>query len=542
MKNELKILTWKYRNKGLHRPRRMKFTHHHVNAWADMMDRNVSIPHELVCITDDPEGIDKRIRCIDINEIDNGLMILGDCYVRLSLFRPEVAGKIGDRIVSMDLDCVVLDNIDKFVDRPEPLVLMDRDKLHIGGSGRTSFLGGMWLMSKGAYPELYYDFDWRKLKWQEDRILDNKGALRRDHGYKVVHAECIENDYVPGSDQAWISYRLRNEKPAVWTGRGVQIFRLKKPEKIKASTKIVFTPDPFSREMQEYDWVVDNYGEAPEELCRTFAEKAIGAKTTKKGDINRLRFLCWKWENRGLHRPNRAQYTGKHVNKWADMVNENCNIPHDLVCITDDPGGIDENKVTVMDIPDKELLILGDCYVRLQMFDKRFQNMLGGEKLVSMDLDCIITGKLDPLFNRENDFTIWSHRWGSSKQRVAPYCGSMWMVKNGSMNYIWQNFQLQDLSWKRHHKKSKDEDWGWRCVNRKAMQKGFKVGSDQAWIAYCCYPDKASIWRKRDGVYNFNQIRDMGLPDNARIVFFAGAVEPDDKKLAKKNKWMKKYY
>ncbi len=59
------------------------------------------------------------------------------------------------------------------------------------------------------------------------------------------------------------------------------------------------------------------------------------------------------------------------------------------------------------------------------------------------------------------------------------------------------------------------------------MNAGF-FGSDQGWISFCLKPNE-SKWGRKDGVYSYrNHLEQTGarLPENARIVFWHGRVDP----------------
>ena len=45
---------------------RTKFRAQHVNTLRNMFRRHLHMPHEFVCITDDPAGIDQDIRIVKL--------------------------------------------------------------------------------------------------------------------------------------------------------------------------------------------------------------------------------------------------------------------------------------------------------------------------------------------------------------------------------------------------------------------------------------------------------------------------------------------
>jgi hypothetical protein len=208
-----------------------------------------------------------------------------------------------------------------------------------------------------------------------------------------------------------------------------------------------------------------------------------------------LTVLTWLWKQ-----PlSRAVYTAHHVNIWADMVRRNLSMPHRIACVTDLPEGIDP-AVEILPPPgefvDWRIPSWGprrpQCLRRIAMFapdaGKRF-----GERFVCMDLDCIVTGPLDPLFADDVEFRICK---GTAHGRL--YNGSMMLLKAGSRAQVYERFTLDE-----------------------AVKAGRRfVGSDQAWISHCLGAGEAT-WGPEHGVQWHGQpVRDP------RVVFFPGATKP----------------
>jgi len=277
-----------------------------------------------------------------------------------------------------------------------------------------------------------------------------------------------------------------------------------------------------------------------------------------------LTVVCWKWKNKGWHRP-RIEYTAEHVNIFARMVNKNLSMPHRILCITDDPVGIDPKIETYPIWEDKGALETGGCFVRLRAFSKEQEMMdLLGDRYVTIDLDCVITGQLDPLFKpyMDEDLVLLL-----STGKHTPYWGSMWMNKTGTFSRIWDDFNVNDLVWY-----NKTNGSGGFFTHPEAVKKGFIVGSDQAWISACVYPD-APIWTEEDGIYSYRLLKkpkevsvkrwrkdpntnrkikvdkqiDVDgwggeLPPGARIVFFNGVADPSLASCQKECPWIKDHW
>lgn len=126
-----------------------------------------------------------------------------------------------------------------------------------------------------------------------------------------------------------------------------------------------------------------------------------------------------------------------------------------------------------------------------------------GPRFVSVDLDCAIIDRMEPVWDRPEDFVIWE-----SRIKAMQYNGSMWMMDAGSRAQVYDKFIPTESP-------------------RLARRAGY-LGSDQAWINYVLGGNEA-VWTRKDGVYNFRlDLRHMNwaLPADARIVFFCGNVDP----------------
>lgn len=219
----------------------------------------------------------------------------------------------------------------------------------------------------------------------------------------------------------------------------------------------------------------------------------------------------------------RSSYTGEHVNILRRMVRRNYSDPHRFVLVTDDPTGLTESDIEPFqlwtdfaDLRNPNGSNNPSCYRRLRLFAPEPGAFLG-PRFVCLDLDCVITGDMRPIWNRPDDFVIWKAPGGNHN----PYCGSMFMLKAGARPTVWTEFDP---------------------VKSPILtaQHGY-FGSDQAWIAHALGPNEAT-WAKKDGVYSYRlQVGDRQLPANCRIVFFHGKPDPDDADPQRKA-WVRENY
>jgi hypothetical protein len=222
-----------------------------------------------------------------------------------------------------------------------------------------------------------------------------------------------------------------------------------------------------------------------------------------------LAICTWLWGDK---------YTVEDVYKLKRGIDRHLNETYRFLVMTErernwsPPQGIERHA-----IKDPELLKHQGCFARLRMFDYGWQqNRKLDDRLVCLDLDVVIVGALDVLFDRKETFIILG---GANSMNPCPFNGSVMMVAPGHHGELWSDFSLE------------------------AAQKipFYKFPDDQGWIAHKL-PD-APTWPcgRKSGIYAFMkpgwQFNHHLLPQNARIVAFPGARQPGD---FKNLDWVKK--
>ena len=236
-----------------------------------------------------------------------------------------------------------------------------------------------------------------------------------------------------------------------------------------------------------------------------------------------IQVVTFLWNDENYRFNGLFRYGADHVNRWALAVRRNLTIEHEIVCITDGVGGLDPS-IRVIPLWD-DLRDMGGCYTRLRAFSPDMKDIIG-PRFVWMDVDCVITGNLDPLFSRTEDFVIWSNGYSGN-----PYCGSMVMMDAGARRCVW-------------------DDFGPDCPDLASRY----VGTDQAWIAHRL-GDGEATWTQKDGVlsrYDVGilngmtrksfKLRPKPLRDNAKIVFFHGPVDPSLPEIQENLPWIKDHW
>lgn len=232
-----------------------------------------------------------------------------------------------------------------------------------------------------------------------------------------------------------------------------------------------------------------------------------------------IHIITFKWRSPTYS----VTYTAEHVNILADMVRRHYQGPHRFLCITDDPRGIEVETYPLWgdcsQLKNASGAHLPSCYRRLKLFDPETQAELGikpGDRLVQIDLDTVICGSLNPLFDRDDPFVGWAVP-GSFHPRV--FNGSMWMVRAGAEAHVWRDFN-PDTS------------------PQEAKAARF-LGSDQSWMSYRL--QGRAGWTDSDGVYSYPLLlkRYSEPPENARVIMFHGFQKPWKEGL---QPWVQKYW
>lgn len=233
----LSVVCWKWTQVGC----RSKFDASHVNVLRNMVERNYRGDWQMVCFTDDPTGIDPRVKTVRIRDVFSDLhnpvgREYPSCYRRLSAFDSDFHEYVGGRFVSVDLDCVIIKDITPLWDRTEDIVFWQSP------IRAPDYNGSMWLVRTGSRPQLYKDFN------------PEKSPIITKQANKL------------GSDQGWFSFRCPGE--AVWTSDRDGIYAwnpqlLNRRWLLPPNASIVFFPgieNPWHESSQrKAPWILEHY-------------------------------------------------------------------------------------------------------------------------------------------------------------------------------------------------------------------------------------------------------------------------------------------
>lgn len=237
----LDVVCWLWKPNILYRS---QYGAEHVNTLRSMVARNFNQPHRFSVITDQPDlAYHPGIRVIPLwDDFSTQESVYGpespNCHRRLKAFSKEMAHVIGERFVSVDLDCVIVDDMAPVWNRTDDFVIWGED------NRRTPYNGSMWMMTAGSRSHVWEDF-----------IVDPQRAIRWALGSGFF-----------GSDQAWMCYALGGNEKRWTSDDGVYSYRMhvqRNGGKMPAAARIVMFEgnyDPWNPAAQRTSpWIAEHY-------------------------------------------------------------------------------------------------------------------------------------------------------------------------------------------------------------------------------------------------------------------------------------------
>lgn len=186
----LEVVTFKWAKPGY----RSTYGPEHVNTMYNMVRRHYAEPFRFTCVTDNPKGIDDRVRCVELwDDFKDMPSPHGEanpsCFRRLKLYSDWARTSFGPRILQIDLDMVLVDDVRSLWNRPEREGVLWADNLN----PTSPYNGAMQLITPGLHPV------WECFK------ADPQSAITRARASRFF-----------GSDQAQLALWLGPNMPR-WT-------------------------------------------------------------------------------------------------------------------------------------------------------------------------------------------------------------------------------------------------------------------------------------------------------------------------------------
>ena len=209
-----------------------------------------------------------------------------------------------------------------------------------------------------------------------------------------------------------------------------------------------------------------------------------------------LSICTWMWGDK---------YSPEYVNRLHRGLRRNLTRPFRFLLMTESSRDIAlPFLIERYPIPDPDLCTK-DCFARLRMFDPAWQkslNLVG--PIVCIDLDVVITGNCDQLFDRQEPLVVLQ---GANAANPCPYNCSVFMLWPGTNPEVWSEFSLEAAQGIPHYGFPDDQGWLHALVPGAAA---WRVGPSSGIYAY-----RKPQWPPSDR-----------LPADARIVAFPGRRDP----------------
>jgi hypothetical protein len=142
------------------------------------------------------------------------------------------------------------------------------------------------------------------------------------------------------------------------------------------------------------------------------------------------------------------KYGPEYVNTLYKMVKRNLTIPFEMVCLTDDPKGIDPG-IKILDLPSN----LEGWWCKPYMFSADLP--IKGN-ILYMDLDVVIAGNLDKLFTfQPNNWCVIRDFTKVMRPQWKGYNSSVIRFKTGQLDHVWTRFIKDHHRIARRHQKVK---------------------------------------------------------------------------------------
>lgn len=232
----LTFVTWRWQPKPGYRS---TYPVEAVYALHDMIARHYNHSFRFVCVTDRPHEL-TDVEAIqlwpDLADVPSPFgRSYPSCYRRLKVFAPDAGEMFGPRLVSMDLDMVILADITPLFDRPEDFVIWGESDF-----SKQACNGSLWMLRTGSRPKVWTEFDPKT----SPKVAASAGAR--------------------GSDQAWLSYMLGKE--AKWGKKdGVYSFRKdiqRNGGQVPKDARVIAfhgKTDPWGYQAMQLPWIREHY-------------------------------------------------------------------------------------------------------------------------------------------------------------------------------------------------------------------------------------------------------------------------------------------
>lgn len=212
-----------------------------------------------------------------------------------------------------------------------------------------------------------------------------------------------------------------------------------------------------------------------------------------------LSVIAWRWGN--LFGP-------EYIRRLKLGLRKHLHLEHQLFLVTDDPTGIDAD-VSIVPMPTR-WNTTPRCRRRMQQYDKDFASAIGS-RILSIDLDVVITGDITPIVDRPEPAVFWKVEY------AGVLSGSFVLYNHDALHGAYQAYAADPEGFP-----------------RRAWPRG--IGSDQAMLNFWLKTQRpVPFWTERDGIITYfgdgyERFAHLGigpgqpnLPEHARLVILGSA-------------------
>ena len=170
-----------------------------------MVQRNMTRPFRLVCLTDDSEGINSNVDCFPLPELDLPANAPERGWNKLTTFIDPLYD-IQGKTLFLDLDVVIVGNIDPLFDLEGKFYII-RDFVRTDGTGNSS----VYLFEPGAHPDIieYFrsNFEQIKVEHRNEQEFLSHYLLKQDvlDYWPSSWCRSFKYDCLPGVLGSWFS-------------------------------------------------------------------------------------------------------------------------------------------------------------------------------------------------------------------------------------------------------------------------------------------------------------------------------------------------
>jgi len=205
-----------------------------------------------------------------------------------------------------------------------------------------------------------------------------------------------------------------------------------------------------------------------------------------------------------------TKYGTEYIRNLYKMVEENCTIPYEFVCITDDPSKWGGNTF----IPKESF---EGWWNKLHLYRKDLP--IKGN-ILYFDLDVVITNNIDKLFTFEPNRWCTLNDFIRKRRTMIPkdmYNSSVVRFKTGELSYVWEKF-IENPT-----KNSKTPCGDQAFLHKHTIKNNPALFFPDEWI-------RSYRW----------DIKENGLGEETCAAIFHGTPNPVDKIVLEKEEWVKK--